>query len=127
MSAQGEPETGDATKEILLDLAKAVQSARDYLDRASAATFDREEARQILALRPPLDAFLAQLTEAQTITDDTRFADAVATLKRETASLRAVSDHIKQMDAVTAAEIEGYVEQTVTFIAQAMVMAAKLP
>jgi len=127
MSAETGNATDHTTKGILLDLAKAVQSAEDYLGRAGAATYDPKTANQIRVERHSLGAFLAQLTQALAITDQDLLAKAAEELTLKDPPLMAVSGQIRQIDAATAEEVAVYMEQAVTYIAQAMTIIAELP
>lgn len=131
MSAEVKTETDHTLKGILLDIAKAIQGADEYLAKAGDATYDYdpEIVKQIRVERKSLDTFLAQLTQAQTITDDALFTKAAGALKLQAPSLHTVSDHVKRIasDVATAPGVSGYMEQTVTFIAQAAIFMAKLP
>jgi hypothetical protein len=131
MSAEPRTETGHTPKEILLDAAEAIQLAGDYLRKAGDAThgYDPKIVKQILAEQKALDGFLAKLTEARTISDNDLFTKAAAALKLETPSLRTVSDRVKEIASGTATPpgVSGHMEQTVTFIAQAVVYISELP
>jgi len=131
MPAEVGTETVDAMKEILLDAAEAVRMADDYLSKAGEATYgyEPEIVKQIRVERKSLDALLKQLMQARTITDDALFTKTAGALKLQIPSLRAVSDRIKEIasDVDTAPGIGGYMEQTVTSIAQAAAFIAELP
>ncbi len=71
-----------------------------------------------------IDTFLTQLTQTQTVTDAVLFANATEVFILQVPALQAVSDNIKRIasDTTTAPGIGGYMEQTVTFLAQAVVL-----
>lgn len=126
-----EAKTEHTAKEILLNAAKAIQYAEDYLGQADKATYgyDPEIVKQINVESKSLNAFLTQLMQIRDITDDDLFTKSIRELKLQIASLHKMSDRIKSIasDTSTAPGIAGYMEQTVTFIAQAVAFIAELP
>ena len=131
MSAEAKTETDRTPKGILLSVAKAIQFAEDYLSKAGEVTYDHDQeiVKQITVSRQSLKAFLTQLTQAQAITDEALFAKATGALKLQTPSLQTVSDQVKSIasNGVTSPWVSGAMEQTVTFIQQAVLFMAELP
>jgi len=131
MCADGKTMTAETQKRILRDAAEAIRTAKEGLGRAGDAALghDQEMVVQIRDERASLDAFLAQLTEAQFITDEARLGKAARDLKLQVASLRASSDRIKEMASGTKPTpgVVGYMDEAVTLIAQALVFVAELP
>jgi hypothetical protein len=131
MSVEANTETDRTPKGILLNTAKVIQFARDYLDKASDETsgYDPGIVRHIHVERKALEAFLTQLTQTLMITDNDLFTEAVGALKLQVPSLHAVSDQIKSIasDTATPPGVGGHMEQSVTYIAQAILFIAELP
>ncbi|OPY71582.1 MAG: hypothetical protein A4E64_03195 [Syntrophorhabdus sp. PtaU1.Bin058] len=126
-----EAKTEHTAKEILLNAAKAIQYAGDYLGQAVKATYgyDPKIVEQINVESKSLNAFLTQLMQVRDIADDDLFAKSTSALKLQIASLHEMSDRIKSVasDTATAPGVAGYMEQTVTLIAQAVSFIAQLP
>ena len=123
--------TAQTLKKTLRDVAETIRLAGECLAKASEAAlgYDAEMVEQIRAERASLDAFLAQLTEAQTIREDVLLREAVCVLKPQAASLRASSDRIKEMASGTKPTpgVVGFMDEGVTAIAQALAFMAELP
>ena len=131
MRADGGTGTAQTLEKTLRDAAEAVRLAEECLAKASEAVlgYDAEMVDQIRVERASLDAFLAQLTEAQSIMEDVLLREAVCVLKPQAASLRASSDRIKEMASGTKPTpgVVGFMDEAVTAIAQALAYMAELP
>lgn len=116
---------------ILSGIADIVQLAEDYLNEAVDAShgYDPQVVSQIRADLASLDAFLARLTEVRTMRDDTLFRKAAVELRSQVPALQAVSDSVKRTasDTATPPGVGGYMEQTVTLLAQAAELLRELP
>lgn len=116
---------------ILSGIADIVQLAEDYLNEAVDAShgYDPRVVSQIRADLASLDAFLARLTEVRTMRDDTLFRKAAGELRSQIPALQAVSDSVKRTasDTATPPGVGGYMEQTVTLLAQAAELLRELP
>ncbi|HNT43270.1 MAG TPA: hypothetical protein PKN85_02355 [Syntrophorhabdaceae bacterium] len=116
---------------ILSGIADIVQLAEDYLNEAVDAShgYDPQVVSQIRADLASLDAFLARLTEVRTMRDDTLFRKAAVELRSQVPALQAVSDSVKRTasDTATPPGVGGYMEQTVTLLAQAVELLRELP
>ena len=130
MSADTRAGTTPILKRIIEDAAEAIRFAEDCLAKASEATlgYDAEMVEQIRIECNSLDAFLAQLTEAKSITDYALISKAAGALKLRVPSLQASSDRIKEMASGTKPTpgVVGYMDEAVTFIAQALAFVAEL-
>jgi hypothetical protein len=131
MCADGKSGTTETLKGILQDAAGTIRSAKDCLGKAKDAAVgdDPQMVEQIGAECASLDAFLAQLTEARSATDDVLFGKAAGAVKLQVPSLHASSDRIKEMASGTRPTpgVVGYMDEAVTFIAQALAFVAELP
>jgi len=130
MSADATTGTVETLKKTLRDAAETIRFAEECLAKASEATlgYDAKMVEQIRIERTCLDAFRAQLTEAQSIMEDVLLREAVGVLKPQVASIRASSDRIKEMASGTKPTpgVVGYMDEAVTFIAQALAFVAEL-
>ncbi len=123
--------TTPTLKKILQDAAGTIRFAEDCLGRAKDAALgdDPQMVEQIRVECASLDAFLTQLTEVRSITDDALFSKAAGALKLQVPSLQASSDRIKEMASGTKPTpgVVGYMDEAVTLIAQALSFVAELP
>jgi hypothetical protein len=124
-------EAGDHTstpKEVISNAAAAIQLAKEYLNTAIEAThgYDPEAVKQIGIDFGPIDAILTQLTQAR---DGGLPTGTAEKLRIQAAALHAVSEDIKRIasDLATPPGVGGYMEQSVTFIAQAVAFIRELP
>jgi|GEM_PF-1567477 len=131
MRADAKIGIAETQKRILRDAAEAIRIAKEGLGRASDAAlgYDREMVEQIRDESTSLDAFLARLTEAQSITDEALLGKAARDLRLQATPLRASSDRIKEMASGTKPTpgVVGYMDEAVTLIAQALAFIAELP
>lgn len=131
MSAEARTEDHRKFGEILSSTTAAIESAQGYLNLAIDAShgYDPEVVRQIRSQLTSLDAFMTELTQARTISDSALAAKAAGKLKLHIGGLQAVSDDVKRIasDVATPPGVGGYMEQTVTYIAQAVVLIKELP
>jgi hypothetical protein len=131
MCADGKTGTTESLKGILQDAAGTIRSAKDCLGKAKDAALGDEPQmiEQIRVECTSLDAFLAQLTEARSTADDALFSKAAGAVKLQVPSLQASSDRIKEMASGTKPTpgVVGYMDEAVTFIAQALAFVAELP
>jgi hypothetical protein len=130
LSGSGE-RSGRGPGAILSGIADIVQLAEDYLNEAVDAShgYDPQVVKQIRADLAFLDAFLARLTEVRTMRDDALFGKAAGELRSQVPALQAVSDSVKRTasDTATPPGVGGYMEQTVTLLAQAVELLRELP
>lgn len=116
---------------IISGAAEAIRLAEDYLNRAVDAThgYDPQVVRQIRIDLASLDVFQTQLTEVGTMGDEVLSGEVAGKLKLQIPGLQAVSDDVKRIasDTKTPPGVGGYMEQTVTFIAQAVTLIGELP
>jgi len=131
MCADVKTGTTPILKKIIEDVAGTIRFAEDCLGKAKEAALgdDPKMVEQIRIECDSLDAFLAQLTEAKSITDDALFSKAAGVLKLRVPSLQASSDRIKEIASGTKPTpgVVGYMDEAVTFIAQALAFVAELP
>ena len=127
MSAQAGTENTSTLKQILIDAAKDIQSARKFLARAGEAVYDEKTVRQLRVERESLEAFLDELNGALTTDDRDLQARAAGALKDKAPSLRSVTDLVKQLDPAAPSEVAGFMEEAVTYINQAMTILKGLP
>jgi hypothetical protein len=131
MCADGGTGTAQMLKKTLRDAAETIRLAGECLAKASEAAlgYDAEMVDRIRVERASLDAFLAPLTEAQSIREDVLLREAACVLKPQAASLRASSDRIKEMASGTKPTpgVVGYLDEAVTLIAQSLAFMAELP
>jgi hypothetical protein len=129
MSAEAKIETDNTPRGILLDTANAIQLAEGHLGKARDAADSPKIVSEISAEQKSLDAFLAQLAEVRTITDDGLFAEAAGALKLKAASLPSVTEQIKKIASYTNTPnlASVYMQQAISYIVLAEGIFAKLP
>jgi len=110
----------DTQKQSLLDAVSNIRSAEQLLVQESRATSDPGKLTQISIEYNQLDSFLSQLLHAQAIADDTDFAVAAASLKKQANTLQLEQKDIEKIvsDIKIAARIVGYVAQALAIIAK---------
>jgi len=118
-------------KETISNAAAAIRMAKEYLNKAVEAThgYDPEAVKQIGIDFGPIDAFLTELTRARNGAGDSLPAGMAEKLRTQADALHTVSEDIKRIasDLATPPGVGGYMEQSVTFIAQAAAFIRGLP
>ena len=129
MSADAKIETDNTPRGILLDTANAIQLAEGHLGKARDAADSPKIVSEISAEQKNLNAFLTQITEARTITDDGLFTESAGALKLKAASLPSVTEQIKKIASYTNTPnlASVYMQQAINYIMLAEGIFAKLP
>jgi len=129
MSTEAGTETDKTRKGILVETADAVRLAEGHLGKARDAADNPKIAAEISEEHRSLEAFLTQLTEARTITDEGLFNKVAGELKLKAASLPSVTEKIKKIASYTNTPnmASVYIQQAITYIMLAEGIFAKLP
>lgn len=117
----------EASGKTITDMMEAIGSAGNYLRLAAAASYVTETADRLRAHQHALEDVAARISGAAGTAGQGPSPEAAKEAKDQAQRLGAIKDQMKGLDAAAASEVEGYVEQAVTFIEQAQLLARELP